>query len=481
VSQSVSPPGPEREPLPQPDTSVVHYDLDTNDLRTACGLDILRLLRDSYSTDPAAVDCPRCAATLVDGQLAEPAVDTQPLPAVDSWVPKKWCDDEWHYSRQTPAGPCPGCGQGDRAADQLLDRERAAVGCQEACCAGRTVPWPVELNPHRMEQRAVERLAELVDEEPGPAECRCRPSDQDPCDDCPHPLAYRETAPPGAILAAYDAMKAARTTPDPSADTQPLPAVDAWVDITALVAETDREDEVIVEIRPAAVDPVENPGELAPPIGPVPPPAEHRTVSLEVLTNDLRWAENARRRDDAFEASKLRVDGESVKADLLPPAAQVGIVLRLDGEAVSVPETDAMWLAGFRQPPDVLAAMLQQARFYADDHDGAEMLMPTPDVLATLAGQPVGGWTATVESRWGLVKPGWLVLVETMVADERDSVWLLVEDRVECTRPDCPVAQGTSWACAVTTIRGRGIQHLNAFNPCSVRIPADQPAPAVTA
>jgi hypothetical protein len=292
----------------------------------------------------------------------------------------------------------------------------------------RLVECPSPLTAEQIaafEQRAVERLAELVDEEPGPAECRCRPSDQDPCDDCPHPLAYRETA-------------------------------------------------------PAAVDPVENPAELAPPIGPVPPPAEHRTVSLEVLTDDLRWAENARRRDDAFEASKLRVDGELEKADLLPAAARVGIVLRLDGEAVSVPETDAMWLAGFRQPPDVLEALLRQARHYADDHDGAELLMPTPDVLAALAGQPVGGFTATVQSRWGLVQPGWLVLVETMVADERDSVWLLVEDRTECPDEGCLVAQGSPWSCAVTTVRGQGFQHRNAFHACSVRIPADQPAPQVT-
>jgi hypothetical protein len=438
LETNVPEPGPEREPLPL-DTSVVHYDTDTLDLITACGLNILGLSGgDSYSTDPAAVDCPRCAATLVDGQLADPITPEvyaehfperddrgEPLPAVDSWVPKQWCQDGWHYAAQQPDGPCPGCGQGDRAADQLLDRERATVWCQDPCCAGRTVPWPVALDPHRMEQRAVERLAELVDEEPGPAECRCRPSDQDPCDDCPHPLAYRENT-------------------------------------------------------PAAVDPVENPGELAPPIGPVPPPAEHRTVSLEILTDDLRWAENARRRDDAFEASKLRVDGELEKPVLLPAAARVGIVLRVDGEPVLVPETDAQWLSR-RQAPDVLAAMLRQARHYADDHDGAELLMPTPDVLAALSGQPVGGFTATVPSRWGVVQPDWLVLIDTMAAEERDSVWLLVEDRVECTRPDCTVAQGTSWACAVTTIRGRGVQHLNAFNPCSVRIPADQPAPVVTA
>lgn len=367
MQNSLSPNGPEREPLPLLDTSVVHYDTDTIDIVTACGQKLLELSGgDSYSTDPAAVDCPQCTPLLVDGQLAEPART--------EFVHGHRCDYETSGECY-----CPGPGEQPLRCGHLPE-----VGCECADFDPITPEVYGEFFPERDE----------------------------------HGDAYRETAPPGAIVAAYDAMKAARTSPDPSADTQPLPA-------------------------PAA--------------------PERRTVGLEVLADDLR---------QTFDVFDIR-------------GTLVGIVCRVNGRAIDVPEIQKLWEAPYRKPADILAKMLTQARFYADGgiqgQGDAELLMPTPDVLAALAGQPVGSWTATVPSRWGVVQPGWLVLIETMVDQQRDSVWLLVEDRTECPDPDCTVAQGSPWSCAVVTIRGRGIQHLNAFHAVSVRIPADQPAPAVTA
>jgi hypothetical protein len=79
-------------------------------------------------------------------------------------------------------------------------------------------------------------------------------------------------------------------------------------------------------------------------------------------------------------------------------------------------------------------------------------------------------FTEPVPSRNGLLKAGWYLKVDTTSGD----AWLLVEKREECTGPDCRVARGDSWACVATTLRGRGIVHLDAFNPATVRIPAEQ-------
>lgn len=207
---------------------------------------------------------------------------------------------------------------------------------------------------------------------------------------------------------------------------------------------------------------------------PAPAPAapERRTVGLEVLTDELRDGENARRIADAREASKFRVDGEQEKPDLLPGGARVGIVLRLDGEPVSVPETDAMWLAGFREPPDVLEVLLRQARFYADDHEGAELLMPGPDVLAALAGQPVGNFTAPIQLSYGKVRPGWWVLVDG--DDGAEPRYLPVVSTSDCQDPGCPLVAdgGDQQDCRVIAVGGR-LRHRLSWDAVYVRIPAD--------
>lgn len=83
--------------------------------------------------------------------------------------------------------------------------------------------------------------------------------------------------------------------------------------------------------------------------------------------------------------------------------------------------------------------------------------------------------TEPVPSRNGLLQPGWYLQVTTSVAGEQGTGWLLVEQREECNRPaDCRVARGDAWACAMTTLRGRGIVHLDNFDPATVRIPAEQ-------
>jgi hypothetical protein len=79
-------------------------------------------------------------------------------------------------------------------------------------------------------------------------------------------------------------------------------------------------------------------------------------------------------------------------------------------------------------------------------------------------------FTDPVPTRHGLIQAGWYLKVDTTSGD----AWLLVERREECTQSDCHVAHGNSWACVVTTLRGRGVVHLDAFDPATARIPAEQ-------
>lgn len=209
---------------------------------------------------------------------------------------------------------------------------------------------------------------------------------------------------------------------------------------------------------------------------------ERRTVSLEVLTDELREAEDDRRREQAHEASKMRMDGELEKPNLLPASAKVGIVLRLDGEPVLVPETDAEWVAGFRQPADVLEALLRQARFYADDHDDAELLMLTPDVLAVLAGKPATFWTKPVNMSVVGIEPGWQLVGDVDGVQTFETVLRreYCSGSDGCTDEDCiilvvhdgrPLAQpGT---LIVPALSGQRVHLLGWLRP-QVRIPADQ-------
>lgn len=183
---------------------------------------------------------------------------------------------------------------------------------------------------------------------------------------------------------------------------------------------------------------------------------ERRTVSLEVLTDELRTA-------------ACNMDAED-------PRGVVGIVMRTNGQVVDIPELDSLWTSPYRRPADILSILLRQARMYADGLDGnagAELLMPGPDVLAALEGKPVGRWTAAVETRWGLVRPGWYVSVER--DGESVEEWALVRDRDDCHDPVCLVrGDSPSWACAVTSVQGRKVQHLDAFHSVMARIPADE-------
>lgn len=116
--------------------------------------------------------------------------------------------------------------------------------------------------------------------------------------------------------------------------------------------------------REEPTEPCPTCGDHAAPVAP-----ERRTVSLEVLTDDLRGLASA------------------PETGAVLPVAVVGVVLRVDGEAVAVPEVDAEWRASYLRPADVLERLLRQARYYADDADDAELLMPGPDVLAALEGR----------------------------------------------------------------------------------------------
>lgn len=182
---------------------------------------------------------------------------------------------------------------------------------------------------------------------------------------------------------------------------------------------------------------------------------ERRTVSLEVLTPILVAAENARCIADADDPADIPT---------VPAGARVGIVLRLDDHVLAVPETDVPWAAsGHRAPADVLEVLLRQARFYADDHDGAELLMPTPDVLAVLDGSPDATfWTERIELQARFVRPGWLV-VSLVTEDGED----LVTTATDCTDPDC-VWHGD----CVMVAAGTEPVHFTNWSNVEVRIPA---------
>ncbi len=98
---------------------------------------------------------------------------------------------------------------------------------------------------------------------------------------------------------------------------------------------------------------------------------ERRTVGLEVLTDELR------RSITAPELSRY-------------PDARVATVIYLNGDRHDIMDSDAEWRAQFGddRPALILTRMLGAASAWAADL-GAELAMPTPDVLAALSGQPV--------------------------------------------------------------------------------------------
>ncbi|MET7395570.1 hypothetical protein ABZS66_18980 [Dactylosporangium sp. NPDC005572] len=120
-------------------------------------------------------------------------------------------------------------------------------------------------------------------------------------------------------------------------------------------------------------------GERAPELveSAVEPAPGRRTVSLEVLTAELRALANAER---AAEAARFNRDD----ADLVGEHARAGIVSRVGGRAVGVPYVDTDWV--YESGAHGFASLVKQAQGIADQ-DGADLLMPTPDVLAVLAGE----------------------------------------------------------------------------------------------
>lgn len=113
-----------------------------------------------------------------------------------------------------------------------------------------------------------------------------------------------------------------------------------------------------------------------------PEPVERRTVSLEVLTDELRATANA-----AIAAEFRKYDREP---ELLPPESRAAVVVRRDGQLHDVTDVDTD--VPQRNGAEALAWLMHQALGRANNLD-AELLMPPPDVLAALEGRdatPVG-------------------------------------------------------------------------------------------
>lgn len=418
----------------------VHYDPDRLPRLSPCGLDLDEVPDRERATNPAAVTCVLCAATLVDGKLSELGADTQPLPAAEACCdPGPYCDD------------LPGCVLGDfqpeREADAIIQHSRS--------------------QPSSVEDRAALGIIDAEQPQPLPAVDTWVPG---PVADLNAAL-----APVGLELD----MASAVYIPPRAVDAGLLPApkrlsdraMDAAVDFLGRTVDAEQHEQRATERLAKLVAEEPASAELT---------AQHSYRDMPVVsTTGCGWCGLPRERHPAGEPERRTVGLEVLTPELRKlfdiwgtRGALVGIVCRVNGEAVDVPEVQTLWEAPYRKPADVLAKMLTQARFYADGgiegNGNAELLMPTPDVLAALAGQPVGGYTAALNMRYNLLRPGWWVLTER----PGDDTWDLVEDRTPCTTPGCVVD-----TCQVVTVRGRGELHMVGWYPVLARIPADQPAP----
>jgi hypothetical protein len=176
-----------------------------------------------------------------------------------------------------------------------------------------------------------------------------------------------------------------------------------------------------------------------------PPTAEpeRRTVSLEVLTDELR----------ALAAREYT----GASADLLANA-KAAIVGRLNGRADAVTDVDTDWPY---EGAASLSVLLHQAQGRAANA-GADLLMPTPDVLAALDGRPDAQLlTAPV---WVLamdVTPGMLLTPESAAPPR------LVTEMPKCTDPECVYG-----SCAVFVVAELpGELHQSGYARTRVRIP----------
>lgn len=182
-------------------------------------------------------------------------------------------------------------------------------------------------------------------------------------------------------------------------------------------------------------------------------PVPEHTVGLEVLDEQLlQLAADGKAR----EMRELAREPQP-----LPEGTRVGVVIRVGGKAVEVPDVDTDW-THIRTRTGVLAELLIQAAYKC----GRDMQpkMPTPDVLATLDGTPDATfWTADVQLRADQVAGGWLIIGW---ASEGDAA--LVTDIDECADQTC------SWhaCCTVITAGGAEPVHTPDFSDVTVRIPA---------
>jgi hypothetical protein len=179
---------------------------------------------------------------------------------------------------------------------------------------------------------------------------------------------------------------------------------------------------------------------------------ERRTVSLEVLTPALLAEEEGRRRTEAAETG--------VSFEPIPAAAAVAVVARVDGLLCGVFDDDTGWRC---KGPDLLAALLRSGRDLADDGD-AELLMPTPDVLAALDGKPNDAlWTSEITMRADQLEPGWAIT--NYAAEGAAAVVTAVDD--QCQDETCPW-HGT---CIAVTAGGLEPLHVSTWSTFEVRIP----------
>lgn len=184
------------------------------------------------------------------------------------------------------------------------------------------------------------------------------------------------------------------------------------------------------------------------------PAPERRTVSLEVLTPELR----------------AMLPGTTERDREQRDAARVGVVLRVGGRAMVVPDTDAPWQEiHSAHPLKILRGLISEmitgaSRLRYTEDQPVELLMPTPDVLAALAGTPEATfWSAEVGLRADQVMGGWLIVGW---ASEGDAALVTAID--ECADRTC------SWhaCCTVITAGGAEPVHTPDFSDVTVRIPA---------
>jgi hypothetical protein len=182
-------------------------------------------------------------------------------------------------------------------------------------------------------------------------------------------------------------------------------------------------------------------------VEPAPAVTERRTVSLEVLTDELR----------ALAAQEYVGANAVLLAD-----AKVGIVGRIDERADAVTDVDTDWIGS---GAEVFASLMRQAQGRAEG-SGAELLMPTPDVLAGLDGHPDATfWTAPVPVRAEDVQKGWISYGYSGPGVEEP----ITMKNKECKDPACP------WPgdCTALTIGADPKpQHFADWTLLDVRIPA---------